>query len=236
MKKSLLPLAALASLAFLSATSFAANDLSYNYVELDYIVRDIDLYEDDDEFENFFDDRDDGDGYQLEGSFSFMERFFVFGNYSNAEAEFTFTTDEGVEVPQGADVKVMNLGLGYFTPIAYNTDFVARVAYRDIDYGGFNLGENPTDIDDFGDIDEALEDLREDSSAGAAIDVGVRSQVADWVEAGGGLRYTNLDTGDDFSLFGNVLFEITPNMGVNVAVDLGDMMTVYRLGFRYSVM
>lgn len=47
-KKSLLSLAALASLACIPGASFAADDLSYSYVELDHIVRDIDLFEDDD--------------------------------------------------------------------------------------------------------------------------------------------------------------------------------------------
>lgn len=235
MKQLQLPLAALAGLMLLPATSFAAKDLSYSYVELDYIVENVDLYGDNEAFTNVVQDVDDGRGFGLTGSFAFTRNMFVFGKYSNTEADFTYINDAGMAVPEGEDIKTMKLGLGYFAPLTREMDFVARLAYMDVDYGELQFGERDNDVQEFDEIDNAFRDLTNDSSDGYTIDVGVRSQVVEWLEAGGGIRYTDLDSGDDIGIFGNLLFEINPNMGVNLAVDLGDNLSSYSLGLRLSM-
>lgn len=231
---------ALAGLMLLPATSFAVEKLSYTYGEIDYITQDVDLFEDDDAFDNILEDINDGDGFRIHAQYEFprnqwVNNVYIFGNYSNTHAEFTFTNDTGMEIQEDEDIKTMSIGLGYHMPIANNMDFVTQVAYQDVDFGDIAFGQNETDIDDFDDVGDAIDDLDEDSTDGFFIDAGVRSQVVNWMEAGAGLRYTDLDTGDDFSIFANALFEINPNMGVNVAAEFGDNVDIFRVGFRYSM-
>lgn len=218
-------------------SAFAAQDISYRYIEAEYVVQDVDMYEDNDALDDFIEDVDDGDGFKIGASFSFTDNLFVFGNYAQTQADFTFINDTGARVPDDVDVKTLQLGLGYFAPITTTTDFVVRAAYMDVDYGDFATGGEDQDITDpdttFGDV---WDDLNEDSTDGYFADVGVRAQTAfQWLELGGGVRYTDLDSGDDFSLFGNALFEINQNMGINLTASLGDSMSSYGLGFRYSM-
>lgn len=234
MKPSKLALTALAGLITIPVTSLAADDVSYTYAEIDYVVQDIDLFEDDEAFDNILDDFDDGDGFQIGGSFEFIDSWFAFGSYSNTEADFTFVNDTGMTIPNDEDIKTLRLGVGFFTPIATRTDFVATASYVDVDYGDFNLGATESELDEWDAVDDALRDLDEDQSDGYSLDAGVRSQIVEWLELGGGLRYTDLDTGDDFSLFANALFELNQNMGINLSADFADEVSTYALGFRYS--
>ncbi len=234
MKRKKLALTALAGLIAAPVTTLAANDISYSYVEVDYIVQDIDLFEDDEAFDNVLDDIDDGDGFKFDGSIGFAENWFVFGSYSNAEADFTFRNDTGMTVPQGQDIKTLQLGGGFHMPMTNTTDFVVSASYMDVDYGDFSLGADESELDEWDDVDNALDDLDEDSSDGYAVDAGLRAQMVDWLELGGGVRYTDLDTGDDFSVFANALLELNQNMGINLAADFGDQLSTYEVGFRYS--
>lgn len=237
MKLTKLPLAALVGACMIPAVATAAGDLSYTYIEGQYLVQDVDMYEDNQAFDNVLEDFDDGDGYQVKASIAFTENFFGFGSYSNTEADFTFTDDTGQRIPQGLDMKTLTVGLGYNRPVAIGagqTDFVAQAAYFDSDYGDFSLGATDNDIDEWDDVDNAFDDLSEDSSDGFMVDAGLRSQVIHWLEAGGGLRYTYMESEDDFSIFANLLFEINQNFGINASADFGDNMSSYGLGLRYS--
>lgn len=235
MKQKILSAAILAACAT-PFSAVAAQDISYRYIEAEYIVQDVDLYEDDDAFDNIIEDVDDGDGFKIGASFSFANNLFVFGNYAQTKADFTFIDDTGALIPENTDVKTLQLGLGYFAPINMNMDFVVRAAYMDVDYDEFATGATDQDITDpdttFGDV---WDDLNEDSSDGYFVDAGVRAQVIDWLELGGGIRYTDLDMGDDFSVFGNALFEINQNFGINLTANIGDNLSSYGLGLRYSM-
>ena len=139
-------------------------------------------------------------------------------------------------VPQETDVKTLQVGLGYFTALSDNLDFVARAAYTDVDLEEFSLGATDDDIaDDDETLEDAYDDLNEDNSDGYFIDAGVRAQTAEWLELGGGVRYTDLDSGDDVSVFGNALFEINQNMGINLTASVGDNLSSYGVGFRYTL-
>lgn len=231
-----LPLTALAGFIMLPASALAAEDISYKYAELAYVVQDVDMYEDDEAFNNVINDVDNGGGLKLEASFAFTGNMFAFGKYSSTEADFTFINDAGMFVPQGQDIKTLNLGLGFFTPLSPTMDFVGRASYMDVDYGQFNAGAQDNDVaNDNETFADAVRDLNDDQSDGYAVDVGVRTQTAEWLELGGGIRYTDLNSGDDISVFANALFEINPNMGINLAADFGDALSSYQLGFRYSL-
>lgn len=217
-------------------SAIAAQDISYRYVEAEYVIQDVDMYEDDDAFDNVIEDVDDGDGFKVGASFAFTNNLFIFGNYAQTQADFTFINDNAALVPDDVDVKTLQLGLGYFAPINMNTDFVVRAAYMDVDYDEFASGGQDQDVTDpdttFGDV---WDDLNEDSSDGYFVDAGVRAQTIEWLELGGGVRYTDLDSGDDFSVFGNALFEINQNMGINLTASIGENLSSYGLGFRYSM-
>ncbi|MCR6652255.1 MAG: porin family protein [Cellvibrionaceae bacterium] len=215
---------------------FAAETISYNYIEAEYVVQDVDMYEDDDAFDNIIEDVDDGDGFKIGASFAFTNNLFIFGNYAQTQADFTFINDTATVIPADTDIKTLQLGLGYFAPINANTDFVVRAAYMDVDYDEFSLGQTDQDIgDDDTTFGDAWDDLNEDTSDGYFVDAGVRAQVIDWLELGGGIRYTDLDSGDDFSVFGNALFEINQNLGINLTASIGDNLSSYGLGVRYSM-
>lgn len=235
MKKLTLSMTAIASLFVLPPVTNAADDLSYSYIEGSYVVQDVDLFEDDEAFDNILEDIDDGDGFKIGGSIAFSEYVFGFGNYSNTEADFTFVDDSGLIIPQDQDIKKLDVGVGLALPFNNNTDFVARAAYVDVDYGEFSFGANDDDIDELDDIETAFDDLDEDSTDGFFVDAGFRTQATEWLEFGAGVRYTDLDTGDDFSAFGNLLFEVSPNFGIDVAANVGDNLTSYELGLRYSL-
>lgn len=236
MNRAKLPASVFAGMMLLPASALAAENISYNYVEVDYIVQDIDMYEDDEAFDDVIEDVDDGDGFGIEASFAFTRNLFVFGNYSQTQADFTFIDDNGAFIPEDTDVKTLQLGLGYFAPINTNMDFVARAAYMDTDLDEFSAGATDDDVaDDNVTLGDAIDDLNEDTSDGYFVDAGVRAQAMEWLELGGGVRYTDLDSGDDVSVFGNAMFEINQNMGVNLTASFGDNLSSYGLGFRYSL-
>lgn len=102
----------------------AAQDLSYSYIEVDFIRMDIDGFNED---ADLIDDIDDGTGFGVRGSLAVSTHFFVFADYSQTEADFTFDSGTGI-VPQDQDVKRLNAGLGYRLPILSATDIVVRGA------------------------------------------------------------------------------------------------------------
>jgi hypothetical protein len=203
----------------------AAGDLSYTNLELDYINLSIDPF---DEEGTLLEDFDDGNGAALRGSFAFTDNLFAFGGYSIVDSEASFFDDGVLLISSNRDVKRFELGGGFNLPVfqtaATQTDFLGRFAYTDVDFGDF----------DFGAGNQILDDLNEDSSDGFYVDGSLRSQLASWVEVGGGIRYTEIEDADTLSFIGNALFELTPNLGINLEVDAGDDISQVFLGVRYS--
>lgn len=229
-KKSLLSCALV-----LPAFAYAAEGISYSFIEADYLIQDIDYYEDNNFFDNFAEDFDDGDGFKINASFDLSDSLFTFGSYGSTDTEFSYFDNNGQLVSKGEDVKTLVLGLGFHTPLADNFDLVVTGGYTDIDLGDFSLGRNENDdLNSGDDIQNAFKDLNDDDSDGYFLDLGGRAQLASWLELGAGVRYTDLDYGDNTSLFGNMLFELSDNLGINVGGDFGDDISTYSLGLRYS--
>jgi hypothetical protein len=220
-EKAMNKLLAAALLPFLIPLAASSQDLSYSYIEADYVSFDIDGIDEDDDF---FDDIDDGSGYGVRGSLAVSSNFFVFADYSDTQSDFTFDSGTGL-IPQDQDVKRLNAGLGFRLPILSASDLVLRGAYTDIDIGDFDLG---------GSSDPALDDLNDDSSDGWFADAGLRSQLLPWLEASAAVRYTEIEDADQFSLVGEGLFELTQNLGLTVGFDAGDELTSYFAGVRLS--
>jgi len=222
------------SFCLLPLTGFAADandELSYGYVELDYINLDVD--QEDENLNVFKNDFDNGGGYGVSVSFPINEAFFVFGDYSDTEADFGFST-ENAFFPANTDIKRFNLGAGFVMPMNDTSDIVLSAAYSDLDYGDFDFGGRDNDFDnDFDDVEDAFDDLNEDSSDGYFLDARLRSQFAPAWEGSIGLRYTDIQENDGFSIVGNVMYEFGPNWGLNLTLDAGDELTTWGAGVRF---
>ncbi len=233
MKFRLIPATVLSGVALLSSSVLADDHIDYTYIEGAYVIQDVDIYQDSDTLSEFLDETQDGDGFEIKGSVGLGPNWFAYTGYSQTQLDFDITTNEGGYLPAEVDVKTFHLGAGYIVPINPNLNMQFSAAYVDQDLSEFSLGATDQDVfDDDTDFEDAVDDLNEDSSDGYWLDAGVRGQVNHWLELGGGLRYTELDSGDSFTVFGNALWEITPNFGLNLALDIGDDVNEYSLGAR----
>src|SRR5687767_13908270 len=106
MKRSLM---ALALLAALPLSAQAAEGLSYNFIEADYLRIDI---EDADGL--------DPEGYGLKGSFAFGDKFYGFGSYMAASDDIG-----GFEL----EVDQSQLGVGYRHPMNDKADFITELSW-----------------------------------------------------------------------------------------------------------
>lgn len=204
----------------------AADGLSYTWFEADYINLDIDDFNDDD---SLIEDFDDGNGWGLSASFAFTPMFFAFAGYSETDSDVSYSSNGTDFFSSSQDVARLDLGLGMNIPLdialLQQPDLVLRAAYVDIDVGNLDIG---------GSSDPDIDDLNDDGSDGWYTDAALRSQVTPWLEARAGLRYTDLEDSEEFSVIASLLFEINQNWGVNLAIDAGDDIGTYVVGLRYS--
>lgn len=217
----------LISLLMLPAVSTAAEKLGYTWIEADYVNLDIDDLDDD---EGIIEDFDDGDGWAARGSFAFTENFFTFASFSDTDSDATFFDNDNFLITANTDIERLNLGIGFNWMLGSSeetqADLVTRIAYTDIDYGDFGLGGSPSD--------DSLGDLDDDSSDGYYADALLRAQILSWLEGGVGLRYTDIEDIDNVSVIGEALFELTPSWGISLEADVGDELSTYLLGLRYT--
>lgn len=218
-----------AAVAMVPAFAMAAEDLDYTYFQINAVGRDVDAFDED---EGVIEDLDDGGGLGVHGSFAFLPRYFVFGGYSDTESDVAFDGDTVFPLPAETDIKRLDVGVGTNREINDRLDFIARVAYTDIDYGDFDIGGGGDLID--GGLDNLRDELRGDDSDGYFVDAGVRSQLTQNLEGTLGLRYTDVQNIDTATVIGSLLFEMSDNWGLELAVDAGDELSSYRLGVRFA--
>lgn len=104
MTRSLIALA----LAAILPISAQASELSYSYVEANYVNLDS-----------------DADGFGLRGSVAFSENFYGLAGYTNVEVV-------------GIDVDGFEIGLGFNHGVSDKTDLIGELAYQSASGGGFN--------------------------------------------------------------------------------------------------
>ncbi|MEY4641980.1 MAG: hypothetical protein RLZZ227_1974 [Pseudomonadota bacterium] len=215
-----------AGICLLPVTGFAADAseaLNYGWLEADYINFDIDQPNEDSIFSEDF---DNGGGFGVSASLPLSEMFFLFGDYSETESDFTFVDNLNIVQPAGTDLQRLNLGAGVRLPMSDRADLVLSGAYTDLDYDHFGVvgsaGNN------------SFDDLNEDASDGFILDARFRMQLTQALEGSIGARYTEIEDADGLSLVGNVLFELSPNWGINLSLDAGDELMTYGAGVRYS--
>ena len=204
-------------------SAFAADDLSYTYLEADYINLDIDDFGDDG---SALDDFDNGNGYGFRGSLGFDNNWFIFANYTVTDADITFFDDLNMLQPGNADVKKLDLGAGIALPVNDMSDVVLRGAYTDTDIGDFDFGATSS---------SSLDDLNDDTSDGFYVDASWRGQLSQTVELSLGGRYTEIEGIDGLSFIGTLLFELNDNLGIALSVDAGDELGIYSAGLRWSM-
>jgi hypothetical protein len=215
-----------AGICLVPMTGFAADagdDLSYGYIEADYINLDIDQPGEDDVFDGDF---DNGGGLGLSASFPIGEQAFLFADYSETDSDFSFADNTGVFIPGNVDLQRVNLGGGFAMPMSSGADLVIRAAYSDLDFDHFGFGASPAN--------NSLDDLDEDPSDGWMADVSWRAQWTQGMEGSLGVRYTDIEAADGVSFLGNILFELSPNWGLNLQVDAGDELITYGAGVRMT--
>jgi hypothetical protein len=215
-----------AAVCLMPLTGFAADasdDLSYGYIEADYINLDIDQPGEDDVFEGDF---DNGGGLGASASIPLSEVFFLFADYSETDSDFSFADNTGRFIPGNTDLQRVNLGGGFVMPLTSGADVVIRGAYSDLDFSHFGFGGTPGD--------DSLDDLDEDPSDGWMADVAWRAQLTEAIETSLGARYTDIEAADGVSFIGSLLFELSPNWGINLQVDAGDELITYGAGVRMT--
>lgn len=109
MKRALFALALAAALPM----SAQASELSYTFVELDYVNSRAELLS-----AGVY----STDGYGIRGSYGFADKFYVSGGYQNSEFDVSSSLDEDQ----------WNLGFGYHRPMNDQADWFAEVGYTNI--------------------------------------------------------------------------------------------------------
>jgi lipopolysaccharide assembly outer membrane protein LptD (OstA) len=171
---------------FFSA-SVGAQGLDYNYVQGSYGRVDLDGVG--------FDV--DGDGFGFSASFAIDENFHVFGEYQTADFNF------------GADLKLLELGVGYHTNISPGMDLYANLGYLDFDTNG-------------GGGDD-----------GFSIGLGLRGAVSEAMELFGGLDYIDFDKSDgETRATAGFVLALTETIGVGLKASLWDDVNIFQLNAR----
>lgn len=210
------------------AATAQRDDLNYTWLEVMYLYLDIDELGSNDSISDW----DDGDGFEISGSygfdnspFDFIETWFIFANYSETENDVDFRDDFGIRRPADTDIIRFDLGVGAAMPLNDWSHIVARIAYSDIDIDDFNFG---------GTDSSSISDLNDDDSDGFFVDAAWRGQVTPMIELTGGLRYTDIEDTDQVSFIGRALFEINQSWGITVGTEVGDELTSIGAGVRYT--
>lgn len=218
----------LGAAALIPMGAMAAEDnsaLSYTYLEIHHVGLDIDGYKEGSSVRDRLRDLDNGDGWGARASFELGESFFLFANYADTDGDTSYKNNAGLYIPRSSSAKKLDLGVGWHRAMDDSTDLVLSAGYTDLDLGKFRVGATG---------DNSLDDLNDDSTDGYFADAAIRAQLTSWLEASLGARYTNFDSDDNFSAIGNLMVEVTPSIGLNVGLDVGDALATWTAGLRYS--
>ena len=173
-------------LAILTGQPAAAATPSYKYAEVAYSTGSLDI-----DVSGLGSVDIDEDGFELEGSFSFLEdQFWVTAFYSDLSGD-----EQGVDL----DIESLGLGLGWIFKVTDTTSVDASLIYREDELSA--LGDS-ADVD------------------GIGIAVGARSNVTDMFEVFGRVGYLEGDYEGGFTLdFGGVV-NINERFAVSISYEL----------------
>ena len=175
-----------------SATA-GAQGFGYNYLQASYGAVSVD--------DSVFDV--DGNGLGISGSYGFHPDFYIAGEYQTADMDF------------GVDLNILELAVGYHTPLSEQLDFTAQLGFVDAEL----------EVPGFGSADDD----------GFMIGAGLRGALTDTVELNGSIDYIDFDQGGGETR-ANVgfLFGITETLTVGADASFWDDINVYRLNLRFD--
>lgn len=206
MKKSLLALSLLAAITS-SAAAFAADGLSYNYVEGGYVATNLDNGN----------DKIDADGWGIDGSVALSPNFHIFGGVNGQKSDAFDFLGSRVDT----DVNQWRAGVGYNVAIAPNADLVARVAYEKFEVDDITVGGQRFDINQGDD--------------GYSAEVGVRGALASNFEGYATAGYEDFGGGaDDFYGRLGAQVKFNPTWGLSGDVKFADGDTQWFVGPRLT--
>ena len=144
----------------------------------------------------------DGDGLGISGSYGFHPDFYLTGEYQTADMDF------------GVDLNILELAVGYHTPLSDQLDLTAQLGYVDAE------------------VESGLGSADDD---GFMIGAGVRGALSDSVELNGGIDYIDFDQGgSETRSSAGFLFSLTEALTVGAAASSWDDINVYQLNLRFD--
>ena len=163
-----------------------ADTPSYRYAELVYSTGELDVSVD-----NLGSESIDQDGFELDGSFSFLDdRLWVFGSYSDLSGD-----ESGIDI----DIKTGTVGGGFILPFGANAAADFSVFYRTDELSALGLSD---DID------------------GVGFGAGVRGNVAEPLELYGRLGYLTGDYEGGFVFDAGGVISLTELFAITVSYEL----------------
>ena len=224
----LLLLALMASLLSISATA-RADKLSFNYIEADYQVVDLDV---DESISSGADslslETDDDSGFQVAGAWEFFGHFHVFAQYSKAsnDLEFSLTSGGSTQSLSGDfDVVRARGGIGYGWPLNESWSMYSRLTWDYIELDDFDVG------------DLSADDTDDD---GVGFEAGLRWLLLPSLELQAYGRYSDIgkvdaEEGFDDDILGGIqgLWYITERFAVQAGYEYGEIKT-FGGGVRFA--
>ena len=198
---------ALFALAFAAALpmSAQASELSYSFVELDYLNSHAALHD------GPGGPSIDSEGYGLRGSFGFADKFYVSGSYANSDLD---------NPASGIDNDKWNVGFGYHQTLNDQADWFAELGYTKID------SNNAVVDDHFYDVSFGLRGSLSDRFEGTA-----KISYNDGADLSGAI-YPQYDSA--FSVTAGLKYNITEMWGIVGEIEAFEDATDYTVGVRAS--
>lgn len=212
-----------------AGTKGERQEMNFTYLQLNGVDREIKPQSSD---QTLVHKLKPGPGYGLSGSYAFLPKYFVFGDYADTKSDVSYlsgTTLPLPDLPTDTRVKRYDLGVGTDRPINSRLDVVARAAYSDVDYGKFRVGSGDNLI-----FPPLSAESGDRSSTGYLVDAGVRAELAHNLQGTLGARYMDVGTIKSTDVIGSLLFEVSGNWGIDVGVDAGSDISTYQVGVRFS--
>lgn len=224
--------ALLCSLALLFTSAAAADEkLSFNYVEANYQVVDVDIDESiSDGSDSLTIESDDDDGFEVAGAWEFFGHFHLFAAYSKASNDFDAAADISdivVEVSGDFDVIRARGGIGYGWPLNEQWTMYSRLTWDYIEIEDLSISGFDADAED-------------EDDDGVGFEAGVRWLPLPSLELQAYGRYSDvgkLDAEDGFDddILGGLQgrWYVTKNIAIQAGYEYGDISS-YGGGVRFA--
>ncbi len=219
-----------AAVLLLVSTGAAAKELDFNYIEVDYIVVDLDKSETASiGAETLALETDDDAGYRAAFAWEFLGNFYLFGEYAKAENEFDATLTIGGDAVIGAsgdfDVVRARGGVGYGWPLNERWSMYSRITWDyieldDVEINGVDVGDEDDD--------------------GVGMEAGLRWLALPSLELQGYGRFTedgelDIEDGWDEDFLGGVIarWYAHESLALQIGAEFGDI-TTFGGGMRFD--